>query len=255
MWQKLAASGLRLRLNRGMKLELLLRLRGSDYYFYSWQQRRSWDHGVEAGPGALASPWPAILLHQQKGCFVMVITQREAISLQDALAGKLNKHWQWSFHRAAWPKQTAVERIERGKKVRKKGCRGGEKNEMASLLVIVGRESESGICCFFDFNQKQRRSAVEKAWRKAKFTWAKGGGGRRGERRAETNKQTTTDEQLHRALHWRRGRGRKRRKRGKERERESTLVTKMESPHFSAVWKYGPHFMIQFLLPPFSLPL
>lgn len=36
---------------------------------------------------------------------------------------------------------------------------------MASLLVTVGREgeSESGICCFFDFNQKQRRSAVEKA--------------------------------------------------------------------------------------------
>lgn len=56
-----------------------------------------------------------------------------------------------------------MERIERGKKVRKKGCWGGEKNEMASLLVIVGRESESGICCFFDFNQKQRRSAVEKA--------------------------------------------------------------------------------------------
>lgn len=43
---------------------------------------------------------------------------------------------------------------------------GGEKNEMASLLVTVGREREGEgerICCFFDFNQKQRRSAVEKA--------------------------------------------------------------------------------------------
>lgn len=48
----------------------------------------------EAGPGALASLWPAILSHQKKGCFVMVITQGEAISVQDALAGKLNKHWQ-----------------------------------------------------------------------------------------------------------------------------------------------------------------
>lgn len=28
----------------------------------------------------------------------------------------------------------------------------------------------------------------------------------------------------------------------------------MESRHFSAVWKYGPHFMIQFLLPPFFPP-
>lgn len=43
------------------------------------------------------------------------------------------------------------------------GVGGGEKNEMASQLVTVGRECESGICCFFDFNQKQRRSAVEKA--------------------------------------------------------------------------------------------
>lgn len=66
---------------------------------------------------------------------------------------------------------------------------------------------------------------MEKAWRKAKFTWAKGrgggggwgGGGVRGGGRVDTNKQTTTDEQLRRALHWQRGRGRKRRNDGRER--------------------------------------
>lgn len=42
---------------------------------------------------------------------------------------------------------------------------------MASLLVTVGergRASESGIRCFSDFNQKQRRSAVEKSMTKSK---------------------------------------------------------------------------------------
>lgn len=50
----------------------------------------------------------------------MVITQGEVISVQDALAGKLNKHWQGSLHRAAWPKQTAGERREREKKQKEK---------------------------------------------------------------------------------------------------------------------------------------
>lgn len=68
---------------------------------------------------------------------------------------------------------------------KKEGVEEGveEKNEMASLLVTVGREWEWDLLLFFSFlffyfNQKQRRSAVEKAWRKAKFTWAKGRGGR-----------------------------------------------------------------------------
>lgn len=80
----------------------------------------------------------------------MVITQEEVISVQDALAGKLNKHWQWSFHRAVWPKQTAVERRRRRKK---EGVEEGveEKNEMASLLVTVGREREWDLLLFFLF--------------------------------------------------------------------------------------------------------
>lgn len=49
---------------------------------------------------------PAVLTRQKRGCFAMVITQREAISVQDALGRKLNKHWRQSFHKAAWPKQT-----------------------------------------------------------------------------------------------------------------------------------------------------
>lgn len=41
---------------------------------------------------------------------------------------------------------------------------------------------------------------------------------------------------------------------GGYKKKERTLATKMESPHFSTVWKYGPHFMIQFPLPPFFPP-
>lgn len=71
--------------------------------------------GVEAGLGA-----PARLRYYHTGRkvdFVVVVTQEETLSVQDAPAGKLNKHWQRSFRRAAWPKQTAVERTERGQKV------------------------------------------------------------------------------------------------------------------------------------------
>lgn len=35
----------------------------------------------------------------------MVITQREAVSVQDALGRKLNNHWRQSLHKEAWPKQ------------------------------------------------------------------------------------------------------------------------------------------------------
>lgn len=58
------------------------------------------------------------------------------------------------------------------------------------------------------------------------------------------HKQTTTDKQLQEPSA-REGEGRW----GWMNKRE-TLVTKMESTHFSAVWKYGLHFMIQFPLPP-----
>lgn len=104
---------------------------------------------------------------------------------------------------------------------------GGEKWNGVSVSCSWerARVGSAAPFSFFYFNQKQRRSAVEKAWRKAKFTWAKGrgggggwgGGGVRGGGRVDTNKQTTTDEQLRRALHWQRGRGRKRRNDGRER--------------------------------------
>lgn len=45
------------------------------------------DHRIEALHGATHSL-------EKKGCFAVVITQREAISLQDVSAGKLNKHRQ-----------------------------------------------------------------------------------------------------------------------------------------------------------------
>lgn len=50
---------------------------------------------------------------------------------------------------------------------------GRKENEMASQIVKVRRKGgvrgrESEICCFFDFNQKQRRSAVEKSMTKSK---------------------------------------------------------------------------------------
>lgn len=63
------------------------------------------------------------------------------------------------FSRAAWPKQTAVERREKE--------REAEKSEMASLTYSRERESGSGIWCFFTFNQKQRRAAVEKSMTKS----------------------------------------------------------------------------------------
>lgn len=98
---------------------------------------------------------------------------------------------------------------------------GGEKWNGVSVSCSWerARVGSAAPFSFFYFNQKQRRSAVEKAWRKAKFTWAKGrggGGGVRGGGRVDTNKQTTTDEQLRRALQWQRGRGRKRRNDGRE---------------------------------------
>lgn len=63
---------------------------------------------------------------------------------------------------------------------------GGEKWNGVSVSCSWerARVGSAAPFSFFYFNQKQRRSAVEKAWRKAKFTWAKGrggGGGVRGE--------------------------------------------------------------------------
>lgn len=76
--ESLAVPRLRLRLNPGMKTEPLLRLRGEAAIISkagTGDGARSRDHGIEAGPGALASLWPAILSHREKGCFAMVITQ------------------------------------------------------------------------------------------------------------------------------------------------------------------------------------
>lgn len=90
------------------------------------------------------------------------------------------------------------------KKRKKKGRRRelGETNEMASQQLKTKKSA-----AFSNFNQKQRRPAVERAWwkknKKTTFTWAKSleRGGRVGWwGRAETNKQTTTDEQLQSAL-------------------------------------------------------
>ncbi len=107
----------------------------------------------------------------------MVITQREAISLQDALVGKLNKHWQWSFRRAAWPKQTAVERTEKG---------GGMKWRLS-----YSWERERARSTAFSTLIKSRDTAVEKVWRKEKFTWAKVGVGEDWQR--QTNRQLLTN--------------------------------------------------------------
>lgn len=74
--------------------------------------------------------------------------------------------------------------------------------------------------------------------------WCKGGGG--GQR--QTNRQLLTNSCTE---HFTDREGEKRGNEGGKGERASTLVTKLESPHFSTVWKYGPHFMIQFPLPLF----
>lgn len=55
---------------------------------------------------------------------------RGCVSLQDALAGKLNKHRQRSFRRAAWPKQTRSGK--RGEKEKR------EKEESASTKGVAG---------------------------------------------------------------------------------------------------------------------
>lgn len=74
---------------------------------------------------------------------------------------------------------------------------------MASVLGGVGREREKvGYALFFFFffyNQKQRRMHGKKHDEKQSLHELKAERGRRG-RQAETNKQTTTDEQLQRAL-------------------------------------------------------
>lgn len=133
---------------------------------------------------------------------------------------------------------------------------GGEKWNGVSVSCSWERARVGSAAPFSFFTLIKSRDAQQ--WKKhdekqslheLKAEGEVAGWGVRGGGRVDTNKQTTTDEQLRRALHWQRGRGRKRRNDGRERER--TPVTKMESPHFSAVWKYGPHFMIQFPLPPF----
>lgn len=50
--------------------------------------------GRRRSRGGLGFTVPEILSHEKKGCFVFVKTQREVVLVQDALAGKLNKHWQ-----------------------------------------------------------------------------------------------------------------------------------------------------------------
>lgn len=83
----------------------------------------------------------ALSSHTKRVVFVVVTTPRGrgAISVQDAPARKLNKHWKGSFRRAAWPKQTAAER----RKVENK--EGAEKSQMASELVTVKSEREPGL--------------------------------------------------------------------------------------------------------------
>lgn len=133
---------------------------------------------------------------------------------------------------------------------------GGEKwnGVSASYSWERARVGSAALFSFFYFNQKQRRSAVEKAWRKAKFTWAKGrgGGGVRGGGRVDTNKQTTTDEQLRRALHWQRGRGRKRRNDGRARAHPSYKNGKSTFQRSMEIWS---SFHDSIPAPSLSLPL
>lgn len=76
---------------------------------------------------------------------------------------------------------------------------------------------ESEICCsfFFYFNQKQRRWKKHDEKQSLHELKAEGEAGEGGGR-VDTNKQTTTDEQLRRALRRQRGRGSKSRSDGRE---------------------------------------
>lgn len=108
-----------------------------------------------------------------------------------------------------------------------------------------------GSTAFFTLIKSRDTLQWKKHDKKQSSHELKGREGEVGDSKRQTNRQLLTNSCTEHSAD---GEG-ERERRGVEGERESTLVTKMESPHFSAVWKYGSHFMIQFPLPPFPLPL
>lgn len=119
--------------------------------------------------------------------------------------------------------------------------RKGEEVEMASLTYSWERESGSGIWCFFTLIKNRDALQWKKYDEKLSSHELKAGGG------TTTNRQLLMNSTQSALLE-------KEKEGGVGWRRESTLLTKMESTHFSAVWKYGLHFMIQFPLPPLSPP-